>query len=271
LNKFFLSLALSIVMLSMTLPAAAKTIVTLGVTEGAATGAMGNEMKPVMAHLGTSKTLDFQLKVFPNHDALYTALKAGKVDLAFLGAVKYVEAHDEIGAIPLFAEGEKVRSYLVVPPNSSIKTPEELKGKSIAFGYPDSTTTHLIPLLLLSKHGIKETDIKSAFLGHQPQVLVDQMLAGKFAACPVSQYMLEKNKTRVRIIEQSDLFSGPPIVARKDFDPKKAAEVLALFLSYKATGEARGDHFGNGVTVVTDTDYNRIRFLCKVLFNKTYH
>lgn len=251
--------------------AAPKTVMTLGVTEGAATGAMGNEMKPLIDHLGTSTMLDVQLRVFPNHDVLYQALKSGKVDLAFLGAVKYVEAHDEIGAIPLVAEGEKVRSYIVVPPASPIQSPADLKGKSFAFGYPDSTTTYLIPLLLLSKHGLKREDVKGTFLGHQPQELVDQMLAGKFAACPVSQYMLDKNKGRVRVIEQSDLFAGPPIVARKDLDPAKAAEIRQLFLGYKPSGDARSEHFGNGVISVTDADYNRIRFLCKVLFNKTYH
>jgi phosphonate transport system substrate-binding protein len=253
------------------LTAAQKQILTMGVMEGAATGVMRSEMQPIMNHLATSRDLGFQLKVFPDHDSLYAAFRAGKVDLAFLGPVKYVEAHDEIGAYPLVAEGEKTRAYIVVPLASSIKSPAELKGKSFAFGYSDSTTTYLIPLLLLSKHGVKREDVKGTFVGHRPQELIDQMLAGKFAACPASQYVLEKNRSRVRVIEQSDTFAGPLIAVRKDFDPKYAAEIRDLLLQYKATAETRTQHFGNGVLAVTDADYNRIRFLCKVLFNKTYH
>lgn len=49
-----------------------------------------------------------------------------------------------------------------------------------------------------------------------------------------------------------------------------AETVRALFVSYKPSAANESKHFGHGALAVTDADYNRIRFLCKVLFNKMY-
>lgn len=261
----------AVLALAIALPAAAKQAIVLGLNEGAVPGQIAHEMGPVVAHLNSSPLISVEVKVFPNHDLLVQALRDHKVDLAFLGAVKYVEVRQEIGAIPLVQEGTAVRSFIAVPPDSPLKTVEELKGRRFAFGYEDSTTTHLIPVLLLSKHGIKEKDLKVTFAGHQPQKTIDEMLAGKFDAAAVSDFFFARNKSRLRTLEQSDAFAGPPIVARKDLPQPIQDEVKRLFLSYEAPASATEFHFGHGATAVDDSDYNRIRFLLKVLFGKTYH
>ncbi len=268
MNRLSGAVALTVL---LSIPATAKQLVILGLNEGAVPGQIAREMGPVLAHLNTSPDLQFEVKVYPNHDLLVDALRDHKVDLAFLGAVKYVETHSEIGAVPLVQEGTAVRSFIAVPPKSPVKTIEELKGKRFAFGYEDSTTTHLIPVLLLSKHGVKEKDLKVTFAGHQPQKTIDEMLDGKFDAAAVSDFFYARNKSRIRVLEESDEFAGPPIVARKDLPQSVQNEVKRLFLSYKAPADAVSDHFGHGATAVTDADYNRIRFLLKVVFDKTYH
>jgi phosphonate transport system substrate-binding protein len=268
MNRVIGALAFSLLFAS---PALAKQTVILGVNEGAAAGQIAHEMAPIVEHLNTSPTISVELRVFPNHDVLVQALQEKKVDLAFLGAVKYVEAHSELGAVPLVQEGTAVRSFIAVPPNSPIRSVEELKGKRFAFGYEDSTTTHLIPVLLLSKHGVKEHDLKATFAGHQPQKTIDEMLDGRFDACAVSDFFYARNSSRLRVLEQSDDFAGPPIVARKDLPESIRNEVRKMFLSYKPAPDAVSFHFGHGATPVTDTDYNRIRFLLKVVFDKTYH
>ncbi len=250
--------------------AVAKQPLILGLNEGGTPGTIQREMAPLMKHLNTSPDISVTTKVYPNHDELVKALRDKQVDLAFLGAVKYVEAHYEFGVIPIVEEGTNVRSAIAVPLNSPIQTIGALKGKRFAFGYEDSTTTHLIPVLLLSKHGLKEKDVKGTFAGHQPQKTIDDMLAGRYDAAAVSDYFLARNKSRLRVLEESEPFAGPPIVARKDMSEAIRREVQRMFLSYNPPAEAALFHFGKGATAVTDADYNRIRFLLKVVFDKMY-
>lgn len=251
--------------------AGAKTSLALGVTEGATRGFIASEMISVMKHLNASSDYEFELKVFPTQDDLCRALRAGAVQIALLGALKYVEMHAEIGAVPIVSEGARSRTVIIVPRHSPITSVGELRGKRFAFGYADSTTTYLIPTLMLSKYGIHKNDIESTFVGYHPQNLVDQVLAGKFDGGAVSEYIFEKNKDRVRMLEASDPYPGPAVVARKDVSPAMLAAMRLLFTTYKAAPGDENRRFGRGAVPITDEDYNRIRFLAKVLFDKTYH
>ena len=250
--------------------ATARDAVIFGVNAGALPGQMEREMAGVVAQLQTSPSIDVKLVVYPNHDALSAALKQNKVDLAFLGAVKYVEAHFDFGAEPVVAECCNVRTFIAVTPGSPFQSVEQLKGKRFGFGYEDSTTTHLIPVLMLSSHGIKEKDIEGQFFGHQPVKTVEALLAGKVDAIAVSDYVSDQYAGRMRILDKSDEFPGPPIAARKGLNPAIVAEVRRLMLAYKSKDKTSSQHFAKGAVAVTDNDYNRIRFLCKVLFNKMY-
>lgn len=241
------------------LPLHAKQTITLGVVDSG--------FEPIAEHLSSSPGIAVEMRSFPNHDALYAALKDGKVDLAFLGAVKYVQAHFEFGAVPLVAEGKATRTALAVPVKSPVSGVKQLKGKKLAFGYEGSTSTHLIPLLVLSRNGLQPEDVKPSFVGSHPQDLVDQMLAGKFEACAISESLFSANKGRLRVLEWSDPFPAPPLVARKGITAGVAAEIRRLMATYKPRpGGARFQQ----PTPVTDTDYNRIRFLCKVVLKKSY-
>ena len=255
--------SLLLLVLALATPAlSAKENLTLGYS--------GRDVAPVVQHLNASAKIQVRAVAFDDDDALYEALRAGKVDLAFLGAVRYVQAHHEFGAQPVVPEGKASRGVIVVPVSSPLKTARELKGKRVAFGYQNSTTTYLIPLLLLSKNGMQPDDVRGTFAGHQPQVLVDRMLAGEFDACAVSEVTLAANKAKVRALERSEPFPGPPLVARKGIGTPAIAELQRLFAAYKAPAGAANQRFTDGAVAVSDADYNRIRFLCKVVLKKTY-
>jgi ABC-type phosphate/phosphonate transport system substrate-binding protein len=121
---------------------------------------------------------------------------------------------------------------------------------------------------MLSKHGLKAADVKGTFVGHHPQDLIDQTLAGKFDATVTSDTTLKANRDKVRVLETSDPFPGPPVTGRRGLPDGVVNELRRLFLSYDPAGDS--GRFSSGVTNVTNADYNRIRFLCKVLFNKMY-
>jgi phosphonate transport system substrate-binding protein len=222
----------------------------------------------LMKYLASATDVKYEVSTYPTYEALYDAFKQQKVDIALVGAVKYVEAHHELGAIPIISEGGMIRSVIVVPKNSPLKTAAELKGKRFAFGYKDSTSTHLFPLLLLSKNHIKEADLGSAqFIGPDQQKLVEALLTGKADATAIVESVYKQHKEKLRVLEASAPFPGGPLMARKNTDPKVVEAVRRTFLAFK---DATGPRFISGSIAVKDSDFNQVRFLCKVLYGKTY-
>jgi len=222
----------------------------------------------MIAHLRSSPAFDFEISSYPTYEESYAALKAKKVDLIVIGAVLYVEAHHESGAVPIVAEGSAVRSMIVVKKDSPIKSVKELKGKSFAFGYDGSTSTHLIPLLLMSKGLVKQADLgKTQFVGADQEKIVAKLLAGEVDACGVVENVFEKYKDRIRALDTSDPFPGGPLVARKEMPAATIEALRKLFTSYKPVA---GERFSKGATVAKDGDFNQVRFLCKVVLGKNF-
>jgi phosphonate transport system substrate-binding protein len=252
--------------------AAPKTL-AIATSEGSTAGGAARELAGILAHLNSGSDLKFTLKAYPSYDATYAAFKRGEAELMLVGSVKYVQAHSEIGAIPVVVEEPRWQeSVIIVPSASPLKSIAELKGKKFAFGYDDSTTTHLLPLLLLSKYHLTAADLgKTAFLGSDQTKIVDGVVNGQFDAGAVATAVYDANKDRVRALETSERIPGGTVVAHKELDPKLLAAVRSQFISYKpvaSTGPR--PRFPHGAGPAADADYNKVRFLCKVLFKKTY-
>lgn len=271
----FASRLLFILALTLTtaaIVAAAPRRVVLGITEGTTPGSALREHAAFIRHVKSSPDFAVEVKVFPTYEALYAAFKAKQLDLAAIGPVKYVQARYETGAIPLVAEGSMQRSALIIPPGSPLEKVEQLKGKTFAFGYHDSTSTHLMPLLVLSKHHVKEKDLaKALYAGAQQEKIIDAVSGGNADAGAVAESVFEANKGKVRLLEYSEPFPGPPIIAQKAIDRATLQRLKAHLLAYKpSTAEEQRQRFGRGVTAVTDASYNKIRFLVKVVLKRTY-
>jgi phosphonate transport system substrate-binding protein len=262
---------MAVVMAATSLLAAPRRIV-VGITEGKSPGSGLRDHDSFIKHLKASSEFAFDVKVFANYDELYAAFKAKQLDLAAIGPVKYVQARHETGAIPIVAEGSMQKSVLVIPMSSKLKSVEELKGKRFAFGYQDSTSTHLMPLLVLSKHHIKEKDLgKALFVGTQQEKVIEAVTSGQADAGAVAESVYEANKGRVKLLEYSEPFPGPPVIGQKSIDAPTLQKLKGYLLAYKpSTPEQQKQRFGRGVTAVTDADYNKIRFLVKVVLKRTY-
>ena len=225
------------------------------------------DFEGIFKHLRGATDVRFDIQVFSTYDALYDAFKAKKLDSALLGAVKYAQAHSETGAVPIISEGGPVRAMIVVPKSSPIQSAKQLKGKRFGFGYRDSTSTHLIPLLLLSKNQVKEADLKAEFLGSDQEKIVAKLLAGETDAVGIVEPVYKRYADKLRILEQSDPFPGSPLVVQKTMKPSTVEAMRKVLLAYKPAG---GTRFLGGATKVDDSNFNQIRFLCRVLYGKTY-
>jgi phosphonate transport system substrate-binding protein len=261
-------LAAALVLAAAPLFAAPPSLIFGVVETNAGTTAYDGMVK----HLNSSPNFKATLKIFPTYDALYDAFKTKSVDLAYIGAVKYVEARQELGVIPIVTDGT-VQSVVFVRKESPIQTMEELKGKSFAFGYEESTSTYLMPLLLLSKHHLTVQDLgKHEFLGVHQESIMEAVAGGKFDAGAAVTPLYEANKSKLRALETSETFPGAPVIMRKDTDPKILEKVRKAMLGYKpSTPDEMKQRFAHGVIAADDVQFNKVRFLVQVVFHKSYH
>lgn len=256
-------------LLALLLPglAAAATTVRIGTSERAGKSSTARNFGPFLKHLNSGGgEFAYVLETYDTPEKLYADFRAKKVDVAILGPVLYVRAHAEIGAIPIAADGGEYHSIVFVREESPIRSLEELRGKSFAFGYADSTSSHLVPLLQMSKVRIKEADLgRHEFVGNH-EAVIEAVLAGKFEAGGCIEAAFLKHQGRgLRAIAKSDPIPSIPVVVHADADAAWLADFRRRVLAYKAPSSSPTEPFGRGVFPVTDADYNQVRFLCKVV------
>jgi len=264
--------ALAIALLFFAAAPAPQTVV-IATAEGRTAGAAASELRGFLAHLNSQKDIRYTVQTYPSYDLAYDAFRNRKADLMLVGSVKYVQAHHEIGAIPVVVEEPKWQeSALVVPAGSPIKTVDQLKGKNVAFGYEGSTTTDLLPRLLLSKHHMTVADLKKVeYSGPQQELIVKAVTSGAVDAGALTTTVFNLHKDTLRALDVSERVPGGTVVAHKDINPATLQKIRGGMISYKPAEGAARERFGHGASVAEDADYNKVRFLCKVLFGKTYH
>jgi phosphonate transport system substrate-binding protein len=239
--------------------------------------------KPLLDHLRASSAHSFELVFYSTVEELYRDFKIRKIRLAFLGPVLYAEAHLDIGAIPLLKDTPNT-SVFFVRKGSSLRSFEDLRGKRIAFGYPESTTSNLIPRMMLWQHKIGREDLtdKLSLLKTQPQKIyfeyagshqgvVDAVLAGTSDVGAALNVYFERNESRGLVaIKTSEPYPGVPLACWPNETPSFISEMRKIFTSYKAPAESPYHHFKNGVTVASDADYDAIRYLCNIVLKTNY-
>ncbi|MBN2543135.1 phosphate/phosphite/phosphonate ABC transporter substrate-binding protein [bacterium] len=102
--------------------------------------------------------ISFRTYVALDYSALVLAMKAKKVDFAFMAPTAYVQAEEMAGAIVLLKSVRKGNSEyysaLIVRKDSPIRTLEDMRGRKLAWGYPNSTAGYIFPKMMLLKRGI---------------------------------------------------------------------------------------------------------------------
>jgi phosphonate transport system substrate-binding protein len=116
------------------------------------------DFQPVFNAVSSATGLKFDLKVAASYDAVVQGMVNQRVDIAFFGPVTYHSAR-KAGAAELLAvaveKNESVYySGIFVPMESPAKTLVDLKGKSIALGDVNSTSSFYYPVAMLIAAGV---------------------------------------------------------------------------------------------------------------------
>jgi phosphonate transport system substrate-binding protein len=193
------------------------------------------------------KTFEVPVKLFPAADyaGVIQAFGAKQIELASMGASGFAGAWLDTGGnvVPLVVAVEKdgsisYRSVMVVKADSGINSLDDMKGRSLAFADPNSTSGYLIPSFELRRKGIDlgagKFFSRTGFGGGHEQAVI-AVLHGQYdAGCtwasglgdPAEGYsrgnlheMVAKGLLKmsdIRIIWTSQPILNGPLTARKD-------------------------------------------------------
>jgi phosphonate transport system substrate-binding protein len=232
--------------------------------------------EPLRAYLASALKRNVELVVTTDYSSMIEAMRRGQIDVGYFGPLSYVLLKQRMSGATAFAaklEGTSptYTAVLIAGAESGVSKPEDLKGKTVAFGDPASTSSHLIPKSMLARAGLKAgDDYKEVFVGAHDAVAVavqngnaqGARLSRSLFASLVDQGTIGGD--RVKIIAESDRYPNYPWVLGPDLDPKLREAIKSAFYDLKDPAilkPLKADGFGP----VKDEDYDVIRGLVKLL------
>lgn len=167
-----------------------------------------------------------------DHAAAVEALRNGDADISFMGALPFVLAEAEIGAVPLLSEVYRgAPSYtgrIFVRRDNGIDGLADLRGRDIAFADPISESGYLYPLAefveagLVEGPGAAEEFFGRVFFAGGYQQAMQAMAEGLVDAAGASQYadllLTPEQQAEVTWIAESEPIPSHLVIARAGLD-----------------------------------------------------
>jgi len=237
--------------------------------------------QPLVDILRKELGMEIEPFVATDYTGIVEALRVHKLDVAFLAPASYVLAKNEADIkVILKSERKGIPFYyaaIITRADSGIKTLDDLRGKTFAFGDTLSTTGHVFPRKMLKERGIDPTrDLKQILYsgGHDATVLA--VLNGKVDAGATYANSPDGNDTawmrylkdpadvkRIRAIAFSEPIPADNLVVSGALDPQivKRLEDIFIELSRDAKGKKmlRDLYQIDGFVPATDQDYDSVR------------
>jgi phosphonate transport system substrate-binding protein len=226
--------------------------------------------------LSKSLNCPVNLIITDNYTNEVEAMRAGKIDVGEFGPLGYIFAHSIAKAQPVAVFADKsgkpvtYTAALWVPADSPIKTINDLKGKTVAFSDPGSTSGNLLPRYAIIQAGLNpDKDVKIQFAGGHPQSLL-ALTNGKVDAGEINSQQQatataahQFDPSKFRMIWQSAPIQNDPITVRGSLSPAfKAAVTKALLKMTPAQLKLIDTELGvdsGPMVAAKDSFYNQIR------------
>lgn len=195
--------------------------------------------------------------VAPDLEKMTELLKNGEVDLYFDSPYDATVVYNNADAVPLLRRWKggikEYYSVIVVRRDSGVTSPTDLKGQTIAFEDPDSTTGYLMPKAYLLEEGYKlveksgstpiaDDQIGYIFTQSEENILTD-VLQGEVAAGALDVLNYEELSAEERadlvVIGQSQPVPRHVALASSKTEEKLRQRLIELLLAAHETEEGR--------------------------------
>ena len=200
------------------------------------------KFKPLGEYL--EKEIGMKVEFIPVSDypASVEALVAKKVDLVWFGGFTFVQAYirSNKNVTPLVQreEDQKFTSVFISRVDSGINQLSDLKGKTLSFGSPSSTSGHLMPRsYLLAEKIDPDTDLKQISFSGAHDATIAAVVGGKVQAgalnASVWNKFVQDKKVDTSVIKV--FYTTPPYfdynwTVRSDLDANLQEKIRHAFL-----------------------------------------
>ena len=241
---------------------------------------MLENVQPVVDYLEEALKVDVKHFVATDYAGVVEALRNETADAGFMGPLQYIMAHHHAGAYPIvgevYGDSPTYFSRIFVRKDSGFRTLEDLRGKTMAFVDPISSSGYMYPLDTFKSAGLisKKEDAdkffkKVYFAGGDEQAIravfnhfVDAAGIGQYA------YSLLRPEERDEIIHIADSKPLPShcVVVRKGLSRERAEALQQSLLALN--GGPRRDLLRNlynvdGYVPVTHETYAEVERLAR--------
>ena len=188
-------------------------------------------------YLQSKGTGEVELLTASSYGGTLKDLEEGTADVAFVGSLVAVLAHDRCGAeVVLKSEipaGESTYAgVLIVPAGSAVKTFGDLRGKRIG-GVKTTTAGAVYPLYLIRQLGWAATDVPSLVWSGTHDDVLAEVSAGTLDAGAVKDsryvaYVAAHPETRLKKISESGRVPNNALIVRNDLPVAKKEQVVRV-------------------------------------------
>ena len=218
-----------------------------------------------------------QVVFFPvqSYAAQYEAMRSGRLHIAGVNTGGNPVAVSCAGLVPFAMMASKDGSFgyemeIIVPADSPIQTPGDLKGKTLAFTSPTSNSGFKAPSAILKSNFelVADTDFKTTFSGkHDNSILgvANKDYEAAAIANSVLKRMIDRNAvdpSKIRSIYKSQTFPTTGYGHAHNLDPTVAAKIKQAFFTFPWEGSDLQKEFkkeGRFVSIHHKSDWAIIR------------
>lgn len=233
------------------------------------------DYQPLFNAISRTSGLRFEIRVGQSYGAVVEALCNGTADIAFVGPVTYIQAHQRRCAELLAVAVEKGQSTyyagFFAKTDSPIISVRGMKGKRVAFGDVNSTSSFVYPMVMTLDAGLDPIrDLKEVRMTGSHANSLAALTQGQVDVAALSFDSFDKAvrqgavKARsVKVLARSDAIPYPPIIMNARLAaPLKAKLKLAFKTVHLAPGVTpdmiRG--YGGGKVDRYDSDFPVAKF-----------
>ncbi len=233
--------------------------------------------QPLKDYLAEQTGKEIELVVTTDYSSMIEAMRFDRIELAYFGPFSYVLAKERAPNIEPFAALVKdgaptYTSIMIANADAGIDGIEDLAGKTLGYGDPASTSSHLIPRAYIQEQGglAAGSDYEFHHLGTHDAV-ARAVESGKVDAGGLSSAifasLLERgmiDRDKVVVIAESDPIPNYPWTLQGWLAPELKQKLRNAFLNLK--DEAVLAPFkGEGFAEMSDQDYEVLRRVARTL------